>query len=89
MKIKIQYAHCVRFSGSLDCYPLSQYELRSVEVDTYMEENPECDCCDWYVTKNGKIIACEETLDNAIASAKYLLMDQSRRHAVDENATRT
>lgn len=77
---KIQYAHCIKWTtGKMDIEPFSAYELRSETVDVIEEISHEFDANEYTVRQlNGTIIGSGFSVHEAIASAQYRLMDDSR-----------
>lgn len=77
MKHIIHYAHCVKWTvGQLDRAPYSEYQMRASEVDVVCQRHDDIE--EWLVKCQGKIIANEDSVKDALAIATHALMSMSR-----------
>lgn len=81
--IIIRYAHCTKFTrGQLDSAPWSSYELREVllDVDEILPDDV-WGASTFQASLGGRVLALEDTVENALGVASYNLMAESRATA--------
>lgn len=86
--IKICYAHCIRFTpGQPDVHPHSAYEWRVVDaILEHIRPSAYWEWDQWRVKIGPNWISNEEDERDAIDSAQYNLMDESRKLAAQNFA---
>lgn len=81
--IPIEYAHCIKWTqGQLDCAPYSRYELRSVCATLRQYRGLLDEPTEYLVTFDGVVIGDGDSDNEAIAQARYWLMNESRKKAM-------
>jgi len=81
--VPVEYAHCTRWTqGQLDCAPYSRYEMRCICATLTQHQNSFEETTEYLVAFDGLLIGDGESENEAIAQARYWLMNESRKEAM-------